>query len=65
MSFFSNAQKSPIHIQDASLVAVGGDQQNSGFIAIAGHQHFAGSQNIFQAAPLKGLLSLLFIHMTV
>jgi len=56
MSFFPNAQNTPIHIQDTSLTAVGGDQQISGSITIVGHQNFAGNQNIYQEVQLKGAL---------
>jgi len=64
MSFFQNAQNTPIHIQDSSLTAVGGDQQNNGPVTIVA-QHFGGNQNIYQAATVKGgLLLLQLVHST-
>jgi len=58
MSFFPNAQYTPIHIQDATLTAVGGDQNHhaSGSVTVAGPHHFAGNQNIYQGLSLKGIL---------
>jgi len=57
MSFFPNAQNTPIQIQDAMLTAVGGDQHNhtSGSVTVAGNQNiYHGSKG----APLR--LHLLF-----
>jgi len=58
MSFLPNARDTIVHIQDSSLTAVGGDQNNhnhaGGSTTITGPQHFAGDQNIYQGAPLKG-----------
>jgi len=56
MSFFPNAQHTPIHIQDATLTAVGGDQYHhaSGSMTVAGHNHIAGNQNIYQGLSLEG-----------
>ena len=65
MSFFPNAQNTPIHIQDSSLTAVGGDQRNNGPVTIAA-QHIGGNQNIYQAATVKGAsLSLQLVHLTI
>jgi len=69
MSLFSNAQHTPIRIQDAMLIAVGGDQNHhaNGSVTVAGPQHIAGNQNIYQGLPLKGTssppmrLSLIFL----
>jgi len=54
MNFFSNAQHT--HIQDATFTAVGGDQNHhaSGSMTVAGHNHIAGNQNIYQGLSLKG-----------
>ena len=65
MSFFPNAQRTPIHIQGATLTAFGGDQNHhaSGSVTVAGPHHFAGNQNIYQGLSLKGAslpLTLLF-----
>jgi len=59
MSFFSNTQHCPIHIQDATLTSVGGDQYNhaTGSVTIVGPHHFSGNQNIYQRLPLKGTSS--------
>jgi len=59
MSFFPNAQHAPIHIQDAALTAVGGDQNNhpGGSMTVAGPNHIAGNQNIYQGLPVKGASS--------
>jgi len=57
MSFFQNARDNTIHFRDASLTAVGGDQQNSGFVAITGPQNIAGNQTNYLTAPLEGALS--------
>jgi len=56
MSFFPNAQHTPIHVQDATLTAFGGDQNHhaSGPVTVAGPHHFAGNQNIYQGLSLKG-----------
>ena len=59
MSFLQNARDAAIHIQDSPLTAVSGDQNNHarGSIMVAGSQHIAGNQIIYQAARLKGALS--------
>ena len=59
MSFFPNAQNTPIQIQDAMLTAVSGDQHNhaSGSVTVA------GNQNIYHGLMSKGAslrLHLLF-----
>ena len=56
MSFFANAQHTPIHIQDATLTTVGGDQNHhaSGSMMVAGHNHIAGNLNIYQGLSLEG-----------
>jgi len=56
MSFFPNAQHTRIHIQDATLIAVGGDQNNlaSGSVTVASPTHIAGNQNNYHGLPLKG-----------
>jgi len=56
MSVFPNTQNSHIHLQDSSLTAVAGDQQNhnNGRVTVAGTQQFAGNQINYNAAPLKG-----------
>jgi len=63
MSLFPNAQHTPIHIQDATLTAVGGDQNHhaSGSMTVAGptSNHIAGNQNIYHGLSLKGALLLL------
>jgi len=67
MSFFANAQNTSICIQDsdASLTAVGRDQQNS-YVTIAGSLvHVAGNQTNYLAVPLKGSFLLLHLHQTV
>jgi len=65
MSFLPNARDTILHIQDSPLTAVGGDQNNhnhaGGSTTITGPQHFAGDQNIYQAAPLKGTSCPLFL----
>jgi len=53
MSFFANAQHTPIHIQDATLTAVGGNQNNHAMM-VAGPTHIAGNQNNYQGSLLKG-----------
>ena len=64
MSLFQNARDNIMHFQDSSLIAFGGDQQISGSATIAGPQNFAGGQTIYQAASLKGALSLLLVRLT-
>jgi len=58
MSLFHNAQHTLIHIQDATLAAVGGDQNNhaGGSMTVAGptSNHIAGNQNNYYGFPLKG-----------
>lgn len=67
MSFLLNAWDTTVHVQDSPLTAVGGDQNSynhtGGSTTIAGPQHFAGNQNIYQAAPSKGIYlpQLIFI----
>jgi len=60
MSFFPNAQHTAIRIQDATLTAVGGDQNHhaSGSMTVAGptSNHIAGNQNNYHGFPLKGAL---------
>jgi len=53
MSFFANAQHTPIHIQDATLTAVGGNQNNHAMM-VAGPTHISGNQNNYQGSLLKG-----------
>jgi len=70
MTFFANAQHTPIHIQDATLTAVGGNQNNhaSGSMMVAGPTHIAGNQNNYQGSLLKGTsprLSLLSDCLTI
>jgi len=65
MSFFPNAQNTPIYIQDSSLTAVSGVQQNNGPVTIAA-QHISGNQNIYQAATVQGgFLLLQLVHSTI
>ena len=67
MSFFANAQHTPIHIQDATLTAVGGNQNNHAMM-VAGPTHIAGNQNNYQGSLLKGTsprLSLLSDCLTI
>jgi len=66
MSLFANAQNTAICIQDsdASLTAVGRDQQNS-FVTIAGSLHVAGNQTNYLAVPLKGPSLLLHLRQIV
>jgi len=66
MSFFANAQNTSICIQDsdASLTAIGGDQQNA-FVTVAGSLHVAGKQTNYLAVPLKGPFLLLHLRETV
>jgi len=65
MSFLPDARDAIVHIQDSSLTAVSGDQNNhnnaGGSTTITGPQHFAGDQNIYQAAPLTGTALPLFL----
>jgi len=70
MSFFPNGHHTAIQIQDATLTAVGGDQNNhtSGPVTVAGPHHFAGNQNIYQGLSLKGIslhLCLLLDSLTI
>jgi len=63
MSLVRNAQKTPIDLRNASLTAVvDSDRQNSG---LAGPQRFAGAQNIYFEAPIKGAFSLLLLRLTI
>jgi len=65
MSFFHNTRDTTIHFQDSQLTAIGGDQRISGSVAI-GHQHFAGHQNNYLTAPLRGaLLSFQIVRLAV
>jgi len=65
MSILQNARETTIHFHDSPLTAVGGDQQNSGSVTIAGPQHIAGNQINYLAAPLKGAFLFLFVHLTI
>ena len=61
MSFFPNAQYTPIQIQDSTLTTVGGDQNHyaSGSMTLAGpiSNHIAGNYNNYHGLPLKGASS--------
>jgi len=67
MSLFPNVRHTSMHIQDATLTAVGGDQSNhaSGSMTIAGPHHFTGNQNIYHGLSLKGASLLYTLMRTV
>jgi len=59
MSFFPDVHDTPIHIQDSTLIAVRGDQNNLSSTSVAGPQQIqvAGNQNNYFASPLKSTSS--------
>jgi len=61
MSIFPNIQHTAIQIQHSTLTAVGGNQNNHGSVAVAGPNHFAGNQNIYQGLSLKGASLRLYL----